>query len=352
MKVPDRLSEIAEQLANGQSPPPETVRTFIRWFGAYRRGNWIVREIRNVLKKLNIETKPDFNSAYIDSKITFVRSKTQTERALEPTEGPPGDDEVDILEANSLISGAAGDPTYRIGKLEPANRKPLSVVPDCPIDKAITLMLVNDYSQLPVMTSDREVKGMISWETIGSNLALGKEVAVVRECMEPAHKVSADESLFGAIAQIVKFQSVLVRAQDRTIAGIITTSDLSAQFRQLSEPFLLLAEIENHIRSLIHHGRFNADELAAAKDKSDSTRDVGSVADLTFGEYIRLLENPTNWKKISLNLDRVVFTEELHKVRGIRNDVMHFDPDGISEDDLKTLRRFVHFLQTLQDVIG
>ena len=164
-------------------------------------------------------------------------------------------------------------------------------------------MLVNDYSQLPIMTSDREVKGMISWKILGSRLALGKRVAFVRECMEPAHEVSADDSLFGVIGRIVNFQSVLVHAQDRTITGIVTPSDLSLQFRQLSEPFLLLAEIENHIRRLID-GRFNADELAAAKDKSDATRGVHSVADLTFGEYIRLLENRDNWEKINLNVDR------------------------------------------------
>ena len=205
-------------------------------------------------------------------------------------------------------------------------------------------MLVNDYSQLPVIINDRNVKGMISWKTLGSRLALEKNAIRVGECMEPVHEVSADASLFGVISQIVKFQSVLVRAQDRTITGIVTTSDLSVQFRQLSEPFLLLAEIENHIRGLID-GCFSADELAAAKDESDSTRQVHSVASLTFGEHIRLLENPKNWNRIGLNVDRAVFTRELNKIRGIRNDVMHFDPDGISEDERATLRRFVHFLQ-------
>ena len=174
-------------------------------------------------------------------------------------------------------------------------------------------MLVNDYSQLPIMTSDREVKGMISWKILGSRLALGKSVEFVRECMKPAHEVSADDSLFSVIGQIVNFQSVLVRAQDRTITGIVTPSDLSVQFRQLSEPFLLLAEIENHIRRLID-GRFNADALTEVKNELDAIRGVHSVADLTFGEHIRLLENPDNWKKISLNVDRVVFTKGLETI--------------------------------------
>ncbi len=352
MKVPDQLKEIAEQLANGKSPSPETVRTFIRWFGAYRRGSWIVSEIRRALKSLNIQTKPDFNSVYIDSKIQFVKCETPSGTKQEKS------DTSDIGDASGLdkdadipIPGATIDPTYRIGKLESANRKPLRIEPDCTIAKAITLMLKNDYSQLPVMTNDRDVKGIISWETLGSRLALGNSITLVRECMEPAHEVPVEESLFGAIPQIVKFGSVLVRAQDRMIVGIVTTSDLSDQFRQLSEPFLLLEEIENHIRSLID-GRFSAKELATARDESDAAREVQTVANLTFGEYIRLLENPGNWERIGLNLDRVVFTEELDKVRKIRNEVMHFDPGSFTREDQETLRRFVNFLQKLQTLVA
>jgi hypothetical protein len=49
-------------------------------------------------------------------------------------------------------------------------------------------------------------------------------------------------------------------------------------------------------------------------------------------------------------LDRKVFTAQLDKVRLIRNDVMHFDPDGLSPDDLEVLRGFVQFLQKLREI--
>ena len=168
------------------------------------------------------------------------------------------------LDTNIPISGDANDPTYRIGKLESATCELLSVIPDFPISKAITLMLMHDYSQLPVMTNDRDVKGMISWKTIGSRLALGKSATLVGECMEVPQIVSASNSLFSVIAQIVKFDSVLVRGQDKTITGIVTTSDLSVQFRQLSEPFLLLEEIENHIRNVID-GHFRCCRIVDGK---------------------------------------------------------------------------------------
>jgi hypothetical protein len=171
----------------------------------------------------------------------------------------------------------------------------------------------------------------------------------VRECMQPHREVMLSDSLFAVIAKIVEYSYVLVRGEDRRIAGIVTTADLSLQFLQLSEPFLLLSEIENHVRSLID-GRFTSEELAQVRDPSDSDREIGSVADLTFGEHIRLLENSINWTRTSLMVDRTVFVRELDHVRRIRNDVMHFDPDGITDEDLGLLRHFVRFLHQLKEI--
>lgn len=349
MPIPDRLRAVAEQLKKGEAPRPETVRSFLGWFNAERRGYYIVLDIKKALKKLNVETVPDFESAFIDAMIEF--------QLVEPAPVPEPEGSV-ITAAPAapivtppvvVIGGGIPDPTYRIGKLASANRRPLGVAPDCSLKEAITLMLANDFSQLPVWQSERHVKGMISWASIGARLALNQASTLVRECMEPAYEVSADDSLFAAIAAIIQHQYVLVRAADSSIGGIVTTTDLSFQFQVLAEPFLLLGEVENHIRRLIG-GKFTADQLKAVRDPSDEEREVSSVADLTFGEYVRLLENPSLWDRLALGIDRATFVKELGNVRLIRNDVMHFDPDGISDEDLQALRRFVAFLQKLRDL--
>ncbi len=313
------------------------------WFGLFDA----------LLKRAQLRTVPDFNSVYIDSQIRFAIVEqpdvTQQQEKLAIAEALQGmfseTDDADEV----LISGAFPDPAFRIGRLASANVKPLSVSPDSTLSEAVTLMLRHDFSQLPVMTNDRDVKGMVSWESIGSRLALGKIVSVVRECMRAHHEVPFNDSLFKVIAQIVEHSYVLVRGDDRTITGIVTTTDLSLQFQQLSEPFLLLSEIENHVRLLID-GRFTADELASAKDSADTERKIESVADLSFGEYIRLLENPNNWAKTGLTVDRAIFVRELDRVRSIRNDVMHFDPDGITEEDHRLLLYFVQFLHELRAI--
>lgn len=246
-----------------------------------------------------------------------------------------------------LSHPACADPIYRISKLASANRKPLSVAPNTKLEEVVTHMLTNDFSQLPVMTSERDVKGVVTWSSIGSRLAIGKNCSVARELMEQHQEIRSDAALISAIGIIAEHQYVLVRGHDQRISGIVTATDLSLQFQQLAEPFLLLGEIENHVRQVISE-RFSLTELESAKDPADKERVVNSVADLTYGEYIRLLENPERWDQLNITVDRKTCMEKFKSVRKIRNDIMHFDPDGIPEKDLQTLREFARFLQKLQ----
>jgi hypothetical protein len=167
--------------------------------------------------------------------------------------------------------------------------------------------------------------------------------------MTSAQIIGSDRSLFFAIEVIAQHQYVLVRASDHRIFGIVTSADLSRQFQQLTEPFLLLSETEQHIRKLIV-GKFRSEELKQVCDPGDTTREIQNVADLTMGKYIRLLENPVNWERLTLHIDRASFVERLQTVRRIRNDIMHFDPDPLGTDDLTALRQFVVFLQSLREL--
>jgi len=321
----DRLSAISEQIKKGVAAPTETVRTLLSWFGSERRGFGVVNAINKALEVHNLVTEPNFESTWIDGPITLViKPKKQSE---------------DI----SL------DPTFRLGRLETANKDVTYVAPTDGLDKAITLMLTHDFSQLPVMTSPRDVKGMVSWKTIGSRLALGKQCLQCKDFMEPAQILSEEVSLLEAVNVIANHDYVLVQKTDKLIGGLVTASDFSSQFRTMSEPFLLVGEIENGIRHLLH-GKFNNKELQAARIESEGTRSVNGPSDLTFGEYVRLLEADQNWKKLGVQIDRVEFLRQLNRVREIRNDVMHFDPDGLDPDEKKFLTEFAQFLKRLREI--
>ncbi len=323
-KLDEKFKNISDQIDRGINPPRTTVRMILDWMEVSRRGNNVNWRVRRALEHVGLETTPEFEWAYVHLPLKFVKVGSDEDR-----------------NSSSTI--------YRIDGLESANRKPVSVKPDSPLTEATTLMLTNDFSQLPVMTSEREVKGIVSWKSIGSRLALGQKCPLIRECMDPAQIIAAEASLFEAINIISLHDYVLVQAIDRTISGIVTASDLSHQFRDLSEPFLLIGECEHLIRRLIH-GKFKVDELDEVKDSNDINRIITGVADLTFGEYVRLLSNKDRWTKLKLSIDRKEFISRLDKIREIRNDIMHFDPQGIDPESLHLIREFVRFLKELRRI--
>lgn len=348
-KIPAQLTELADQVAGG-STRSETVRTLLSWFGAERRGYWKVREIQRALNSLKLTTEPYFEDAWIDGSVTFLlkpKTKSVSVKDSEQTDKDPGETPapVGVPIPNKNTNGKPG--RVKIGMLAAANRPPLSVSPDTEISEAITLMLQHDYSQMPVTTTERDVKGLFSWKSLGSRLALGRACRKVSEAMESASEIRQDASLFEAVPQIVEHQCVLVRDVARRLVGIVTTADLSLQFAQLGEPFLLLGQIENHIRSLIAD-KYTASELKSVRDPADHEREITDVSDLTLGEYVRLLENPKRWDKLAVKVDRKTFVDELRKINRIRNDVMHFDPDGVGTEDLTTIRKFARFLDDLE----
>ena len=331
MTVPTNLQAVADDIRQSGQPHVDTVRTLLSWFGQKRRGRWVVSTVRNALREVGLKTEPNFETAYIDGTLVFALEVPPEPGQEDPN--PLPQDEVDAI-----------DPVARVRMLPAANRAPVRVNRDSRVAEAVTLMLMNDYSQLPVMQNDRDVSGLVSWRSIGRRRVRNGPCEFVRDCMEPHTEVGDTDPLLDAIATIVREEVVLVRAGDRRITGIVTTSDLSIQFHELAEPFLLLAEIENHIRRFIDR-QFEAEELGAARNPEDDGREVEGVADLTLGEYIRFLEDPNNWERLALDLDRAQFIAQFHRVRRIRNDVMHFSPDATSPEDLECLRDTVRFLQ-------
>jgi CBS domain-containing protein len=336
MSIPVQLTQAAAT-AKEKGAVPFTPRELVEWHGYSRRGSWIVAMIRKNLKTLGVRTEPDFETVWVDVPIKLMPISDEKPEAVSKERGAPSQAAAPNPDAVEVA------PSHRNSRLKAANVKPVSVKPTDKLETAVTLMMSHDFSQLPVMTNDRDVKGLVSWRSIGNRLALGKKCEMVKDCMDQPNEVHDTASMFDVIRLLAQHECVLVRDSTNLIRGIVTAADISEQFRLLSEPFLLLGDIENDLRRLIERS-FSVEELRKARDPADEARKVESAADLTFGEYERLLENPENWVKLKMHLDRVVFMNKVREVRLVRNDVMHFDPDGVDASDLGRLREFSGFL--------
>ena len=250
---------------------------------------------------------------------------------------------------NSVVdvseSGLDDDPTHRIGHLEIARKKPISVKPTATVEQAMMIMMHHGFSQIPIMPSSTKVKGMFNWRSLAQRLAFGNRPVTVTDAMETAIIVSAKRSLFEAAKLIFENDYVLIQDEGGAICGILTSSDLSMTFSERSEPFLRLEQIEKHIRNRVRGKLTDEDVRLSLKVSKHEKVDVRS---LTFGEYVRILKSPDNWKKLGLPIDREMFVKELDDIRLIRNRAMHFDPNGISASDLKKLRDFAHLMRQIQ----
>lgn len=350
VKIPPQLQAAADHVNETGKPKMVKVRDLLSWFGAQRRGLLVIRDIRAALKRARLVTVPDFEVAYIDQRVKLkAPESTQKTVAKNPADATPAEEIVTSeLSYEAVVGGSVSDPAPRIGMLKAANTPPLTVSRETELVEAVSKMLMHDYSQLPVMTGERTVHGLISWKSIGrAKVKTSNSCRYVKDCMEHAEIIPHDTHLFDAIGRIAAKDVVLVRDSENKVAGLVTTYDISLKFSLLSEPFLLVSEIENHIRRLID-GKFSLEELKAAKDPSDSGRKIENVANLTFGEYIRLLDKPANWSRLGYELSRVECTKRLREIGRIRNDVMHFHPDGVSDQDLELLRDTRKFLQGLR----
>jgi predicted transcriptional regulator len=385
MWIPKEIGRMATRLKEGHRVNRITVRELLRMFKAERRGLNKVHDIKTALDSLGLVTDPDFESVWIDKKI---RIRLKDASNLVAAVAPAGEAEIvqeDELDEEQTLSDAEqdetdsqqpgseegshpaivlssegvvetvlsepADPTFRIGSLPAANKALTTVGQDDHVNKAVTMMLQFDYSQLPIMHGEREVKGMISWKSIASRYAIGGECCKVQHCREDAQVVDGNGTLFDAIPTIVKNGYVLVRnPQDRKITGIVTASDLSLQFQQLAEPFLLLREIELHIRQLLQD-KVLAEDLEWLGSADTTAPKPNSISDLSFGGYIRLVQRPQVWQRLALNIDQTSLTKQLEDVRQIRNDVMHFDPDPLTPKQLDALKNAAKFMQQLYELL-
>lgn len=325
-----RLTAAAAKSAAGEDTDV-TGRELLSWFGAARRGARVVERIREELGRHNLMTVPDFNTVWVDEPLKLRAKAPASIEPVPPAGEPPPP------------AAPPHDPVHRVGRLFAANQPVVSVPPGSTVDEAMTLMMLHDFSQLPVLQSPRECKGAVSWQSIGQARALGRSCAKVDDCMVGVDEVTWDTGLLESIPKVVSRGFVLVRSRDKKIQGIVTVSDLSLQFRLLSEPFLLLGQIENHIRVLVDRS-FSLEEIRSAKNPEDTAREIDGVADLSFGEYVRLMEPTTAWPKLKVSFSRDPFLRQLREVVGIRNDVMHFDPEPLEDGQVALLRNFAAFL--------
>lgn len=342
--VADSETELTDFLADAVSRQPGnevslTIRDFIALWGAKRRGYWYVQQIQEDLDANGLRSDPPFEEGWIDNHIRLVRADPLSAEAGGEAVGAAA-----VSEDQQTTSYTAGT-ALKVSNIESATGSLVSLTPSDSLIKAQSMMLRHDYSQLPVLSGARDVRGAISWESIAQKI-MHQADAVLADCVVPVDVVGLEDDLLPHVPRIIRAGYVLVRSRDRSISGIVTTSDLSGQFLGLAEPFLLVGEAERKLRGIVAE-QFELHEIQSARDARDGTRTVNGVDDLTLGELVRLFQSSGRWERLNWGVDRGVFNEVLRDLVGLRNEVMHFSADPIEAGRLEAVRNLLKWLNFL-----
>lgn len=178
----------ARDAATAGRPIETTVRELIAHWGAKTRGQVITERIENDLDNHGLITEPHFRKVGLDSLIS-VRAHAQIEDTIENAESP----EPLQVEFEGIVQpGATPDKSeppdevgLTLGNIPSAETEVAAVNPAASYEEAITLMLLNDYSQLAVMSNaPRGLKGAITWQSI----ARENMPTQSRECRKPSFR--------------------------------------------------------------------------------------------------------------------------------------------------------------------
>lgn len=319
----EQLKSFIEDIAKNDKEYKMTPRQLINAFGYEKRTKWNLARVNGFLEENKLETSPNYQDTWFDGDIMLKHKKKATSK----------------MEC---------DPIHRIKLLPAANKIPTSISRDAQLSEAITLMMMHNYSQLPVMSGQRNVIGVITWETIGYGLTNG---CTSKKAIDYINKdvviLDYETPLLQSISIIIENQFALIKKSDNTISGIVTVADISSQFINDTEPFLLIEQIENHIRQILD-SKFLLDELREFCKINGAERKIDFIDDLTFGDYVRIIEKPEHWERLNLSVDRSYFIQHLEKVREIRNIITHFNPDGITTEQREILIKMSKFLIEIQ----
>ena len=315
------ILKLAEEIRRDKKPREITPRQLFNALDFWRRTQGNCFRVDQFLNNNSLVVEPHYNDVWIDDTIQLKHKPIAT-------------------------SSVPNDPIRRINSLDSASTIPLYVNNDAPLLEATTLMQSHDYSQLPVINGNvRNLIGYISWETIAKAKINGVSSDVVKDYVNPmVATLTPDTPIIQAVEVVREHDFAIVLAKDKSLYGIVTVSDVTSQFIEETEAFVLLSELECHIRNLLR------DKILVEDLKKLCTTDekaVETIDDLTFGGYITLFGNEKQWEKLHIAADRKTFIVQLEEIRQIRNDVMHFRPAGVSNYQKERLENVLEYLRSL-----
>ncbi|MFF4656583.1 CBS domain-containing protein [Streptomyces sp. NPDC001381] len=323
-------------------------------FNTRFRNDQAILHIEQKLKDVGLATLPYFATCSSQSEIHIV-----AQGSAATGDGNDADEEQE--DEAGLLPGALPQQPFRIGDLPSAHAGVDSVTSASDLTEATYIMHTKNYSQVPVLEDQYTVTGVVTWRSVAKMYGTGATVALANAIVEDPPVAHAHDDFFAMLPNVCEHGYVLVRANNGRISGIVTATDITQRFDATAWPFFVVGEIELRLRKCL--GAKMSEDAIRGVQRND--KKTGKIADLTFGQYVMLLDGDQrnkqgqrleakcaaadqNWQTLGWSgVNQVQFVHQLNRVRNIRNQIAHFDAEPLSPQRSEELRQFVGLLRQL-----
>ncbi len=198
--------------------------------------------------------------------------------------------------------------------------------------------MLNDFSQLAVLSGPHNLRGAVTWRSIAQAMHERPDRRFTDAIDPHVEVVAYDRDLFEVLPVLQRRDFVFVRDQSRAVMGIVTTADVVHRYGEMATPYFQLGEMDQTLRWILRRA-FDVDTVQTLCKKV-----VTSFDKLTIGDYQRVLENKAAWQRLGWRIDRAAFIARLEEIRHLRNKIMHFHSDPVPQDTVDKLQRFNELL--------
>ena len=244
-----------------------------------------------------------------------------------------------VMEAKHFYHFTVGDLIDGLPSLE-------TVRADQPIREALRKMCTKKYSQLPVIHGSNcigavtleSILTLLTREDAKENAGLSfMDLPVQRFVDNRVEPAQIEDDLLKHVEVMAEQGYVIVKSGSR-LKSLVTNYDLVHFFREETEIFLMLREVETCLRFIVHTSLSKRKLMRALHSiKRKDGPPPSRINDLSFDELRQLICR--NWKPLKDNFSEKEKTDKLlAKVRDLRNRIFHFR-DQITKGDFGFIKK-------------
>ncbi|MEE1804613.1 CBS domain-containing protein [Streptomyces sp. NPDC088124] len=325
------------------------VAEFLTVFRTRVRDHSSNQVINQRLDEVGLATVPHFANCGRNADVHIVAQESVPDPDPENSSGEEDDD--------GLSTGSLPQHAVRIGDIPAATQGIASVTSRHLLADAIHLMQTMNYSQIPVLDDPYTLPGVVTWQSATQMYGTSVDRVLLNAMVNDPPVAEAHQDFFSLLPMISKHGYLVIRGGNGRFTGIVTTADITEQFASTAWPFFVVGEIEFRLRKCL--GAKIGSEAVLAVQKTRSGKKTGLITDLTFGDYVKLLNGDQqdaalcaladeNWRCLGWSwVSRSQFVRQLGSVQQSRNKIAHFDPEPLSPSLSDDLRQFVGLLRQL-----